>query len=62
VDWICGVILVYSILFGVGKFILGEMLLGVGLLGLGLLAGGIMYWDLSRRGWGEVTGEGSEDH
>jgi SSS family solute:Na+ symporter len=62
VDWICGVILVYSILFGVGKFILGEMLLGVGLLGLGLLAGGIMYWDLSRRGWGEVTGNGSENH
>jgi hypothetical protein len=55
-DWICGVILVYSVLFGVGKIILGEPLVGVSLLGLGLVAGGVIYWDLSRREWGEVTG------
>ena len=59
-DWICGVILVYSVLFGVGKIILGEVPLGLALLGLGLLAGGVIFWDLSRRGWEEVTGEGEE--
>ncbi|MEE8348490.1 MAG: sodium:solute symporter family protein [Acidobacteriota bacterium] len=61
VDWICGVVLVYSILFGVGKIILGETLLGVSLVGLGFMAGGFIYWDLSRRGWGEVTGPDTQD-
>jgi len=60
-DWICGVILVYSVLFGVGKIIFGETLLGISLLGIGLVAGGVIYWDLSRRGWGEITGPGRQD-
>lgn len=60
-DWICGVILVYSVLFGVGKIIFGETLLGISLLGIGLVAGGAIYWDLSRPGWGEVTGPGPQD-
>ena len=55
-DWVCGVFLVYAVLFGVGKIIFGERLLGVALLFVGLVAGGIIYWDLSRRGWKEVTG------
>ncbi|MDA2934812.1 Na+:solute symporter [Acidobacteria bacterium AH-259-D05] len=54
-DWVCGVILVYMVLFGVGKIILGESLLGFSLLAVGVIAGGVVYWDLSRRGWGEVT-------
>ncbi len=54
-DWVCGVFLVYAVLFGVGKIIFGELLLGVSLLLMSLLAGGIIYWDLSRRGWKEVT-------
>ena len=54
-DWICGVILVYTVLFGVGKIIFGESVLGFSLLAVGLLAGGIIYWDLSRRGWGALT-------
>ena len=56
-DWICGVILVYMILFGVGKIVLGNELLGMTFLGLGLVAGSIIYWDLSRRGWKDVTGK-----
>ncbi len=55
VDWACGVLLVYMTLFGVGKVILGELLLGLSLLFVGLLAAAVIYWDLSRRGWGEVT-------
>ena len=53
-DWVCGVLLVYGVLFGIGKVIFGEVLLGCSLLLLALLAGGIIYWDLSRRGWQEV--------
>ena len=54
VDWICGVLLVYMTLFGVGKVILGEFFIGVSLLFLALLAAAVIYWDLSRRGWEEV--------
>jgi SSS family solute:Na+ symporter len=54
-DWICGCLLVYMTLFGVGKLIFGHLLLGAGLLALALLAGGVIYWDLNRRGWKTVT-------
>ena len=54
VDWICGVLLVYMTLFGVGKVILGEFFIGMSLLFLALLAAAVIYWDLSRRGWEEV--------
>ena len=50
-DWLVGIILIYSALFGFGKVLLGETLLGLGLL---LLAGGclaIIMWDLHKRGW-----------
>jgi solute:Na+ symporter, SSS family len=55
IDWACGVILVYSALFGMGHILFGDYLPGFGLLALGLLAAGIIYWDLSKRGWEEVT-------
>jgi Na+/proline symporter len=54
-DWICGCLLVYMTLFGVGKLIFGHLLLGAGLLILAILAGGIIYWDLNRRGWKTIT-------
>ena len=54
-DWVCGVLLVYAVLFGLGNIILGERLLGVSLLLVSLVAGGVIYWDLSRRGWQQVT-------
>ena len=55
VDWICGCILVYGVLFGVGKLLLGETWLGLGMLAAGLLAGAVIYWDLTRRGWQSVV-------
>jgi solute:Na+ symporter, SSS family len=55
VDWICGCVLIYGVLFGVGKLLLQETALGLGLLGIGLAAGAIIYWDLSRRGWASVV-------
>jgi Na+/proline symporter len=54
VDWACGCVLVYMTLFGVGKLIFGQILAGSGFLALGLAAGGIIYWDLNRRGWKTV--------
>jgi solute:Na+ symporter, SSS family len=54
-DWICGCLLVYMTLFGVGKLIFGHLLLGSGLLVLALLAGGVIYWDLNRRGWKTIS-------
>ncbi len=50
-DWLCGCVFVYLVLFGVGKLIFGQPWAGAGLIVLAFLAGSIVYWDLSRRGW-----------
>jgi SSS family solute:Na+ symporter len=55
VDWICGCILIYGVLFGVGKLLLKEYTPGTILLACGLAAGAVIYWDLSRRGWSAVV-------
>ncbi len=49
--WICGCVVVYMTLFGVGKLIFGQLFVGAGFLTLAILAGSIVYWDLNRRGW-----------
>lgn len=54
-DWVCGCVLIYGVLFGVGKIILKEPGIGFAMLALGLLAGAVIYWDLSRRGWSSVV-------
>ncbi|MCG8343576.1 MAG: Na+:solute symporter [Chlorobiales bacterium] len=53
-DWVGGVILVYSILFGTGKIIFGEPLQAVLYYGISLLAGIFIYTDLNRRGWNNL--------
>jgi solute:Na+ symporter, SSS family len=53
-DWICGCVLVYMTLFGVGKLIFGQPGAGVGFLVLAAFAGWLIYWDLNRRGWKTV--------
>jgi Na+/proline symporter len=55
VDWIAGCVLIYGVLFGVGKLLLHETLPGLLLLGLGIIAGAVIYRDLSRRGWHSVV-------
>ena len=54
-DWLCGCVLIYGTLFGVGKLLLKEYAHGAPMLALGLAAGAVIYWDLSRRGWSAVV-------
>ena len=55
IDWIAGCVLIYGVLFGVGKLLLHETGIGLLLLGLGLVGGFVIYRDLSRRGWATVV-------
>jgi SSS family solute:Na+ symporter len=55
IDWIAGCVLVYGALFGVGKLLLHETLAGLVLLVVAAVAGGVIYRDLSRRGWQTVV-------
>jgi solute:Na+ symporter, SSS family len=54
-DWICGCVLVYMTLFGVGKLIFGQLGAGAGFLAMAALAGWLIYRDLNRRGWKTVV-------
>ncbi len=53
-DWVCGCVLVYMTLFGVGKIIFGETMVGIGFLLIAAVGGAVIYWDLNRRGWKTV--------
>lgn len=53
-DWIAGCVLIYGALFGTGKLLLGEMGAGFALLAMGAAGGAVIWFDLSRRGWGAV--------
>ena len=54
-DWGAGCVLIYGILFGVGKLLLLEPVPGTLLLGVAAVAGWMIYHDLSRRGWKSVV-------
>jgi Na+/proline symporter len=54
-DWLCGIVLVYSMLFGLGKLLLGDILQGCIYIVVGLVAAGVIYWDLSKRGFEKVV-------
>jgi hypothetical protein len=54
-DWICGCIMIYGSLFGVGKIVLRQTWPGVAFLALAVVAGAVIYWDLNRRGWKTVA-------
>ncbi len=54
INWIFGVVLVYSILFGIGNLIFGyyaEFLVSVALSFISII---VIYRNLSRKGWGSV--------
>ncbi|MDZ7371723.1 MAG: sodium:proline symporter, partial [candidate division KSB1 bacterium] len=52
IDWLAGVIMVYSALFGIGKLIFAEWLAAVGYLTLGAVGAFIIQRDLSKRSLG----------
>ncbi len=55
-DWVLGCLMVYMVLFGVGKLLLGDTAVGVGFLVVSALSGCAIYWDFSRRGWETLSG------
>ena len=54
-DWVAGCVLVYGVLFGVGKLLLHETTPGLLLLALAALGGFVIYRDLTKRGWATVV-------
>jgi SSS family solute:Na+ symporter len=54
-DWICGCLLIYGSLFGVGKLLLGESAEGLEWLSAAVFGATVIYWDLSRRGWSKIV-------
>ena len=54
-DWVAGCVLVYGVLFGVGKLLLHETTPGLLLLALAALGGVVIYRDLTKRGWATVV-------
>ena len=54
-DWVSGCVLIYGVLFGIGKLLLGNPSTGILLLLAGAAGGAVIYWDLSRRGWSSVV-------
>jgi hypothetical protein len=53
-DWICGCVLIYGALFGIGKIILKDYALGFAFFAAAALAAFAISRDLSRRGWASV--------
>lgn len=51
VDWLSGVAMIYSLLFGTGNIIFGRTLVGLIMVFVGLVFGSIIYIDLNKRGW-----------
>ncbi len=54
-DWLAGIVLVYTALFGIGSLIFGSYRGASVLLACAAAAAGFLAWDLGRRGWTEVA-------
>ncbi|MBN1278378.1 MAG: Na+:solute symporter [Chlorobium sp.] len=53
-DWLLGIILVYSALFGTGKLIFGEPVTAALYFSAAAFSGWLIYSDLNRRGWNNL--------
>jgi SSS family solute:Na+ symporter len=51
INWICGVAMIYSFLFGFGQIILGSFYLGIIFLITGFVLGSIIFYQINKRGW-----------
>jgi Na+/proline symporter len=54
-DWAAGVLLVYAVLFGIGAALFGDVLRATLYLAAAAFATAVIYIDLSRRGWRNIT-------
>ncbi|RJP61922.1 MAG: sodium:proline symporter [Ignavibacteriales bacterium] len=51
INWLFGVAMIYTFLFGMGKIILGELLLGIILVAAGFAFGVLIYFRMNKKGW-----------
>jgi len=51
INWICGVIMIYSFLFGIGHLLIGSALLGAVMIVAGCIFGGIIFYQMNKKGW-----------
>jgi len=51
INWLCGVAMIYSFLFGLGKIILGSPVIGIILLVIGFVFGAVIYRSMNKKGW-----------
>jgi len=55
-NWVAGVVMVYAALFGIGNIVFHRILLGILLLGVSGISGWLIFANLSRQGWGTLSG------
>ena len=55
IDWVAGILLVYNVLFGLGKSILGNYPAALLFFIVAAVAAVILYLHLSKIGWGKVA-------
>ena len=55
-DWGLGCLMVYMVLFAIGKLLLGSTGTGFVFLAIAAFSGCAIYWDFSRRGWETLSG------
>jgi Na+/proline symporter len=55
-NWVAGCVMVYSAMFGIGMLVFRHWLVGILLLAVSGIAGWLIFWNLSRQGWGTLSG------
>src|SRR6266478_7202390 len=55
-NWMAGCVMVYTAMFGIGMLVFRHWLSGVLLLLASGVAGWLIFWNLSRQGWGTLSG------
>lgn len=55
VNWLSGIVMVYSVLFAVGSLLFGTWLSAIGYIVVAALSGGLMSWNLNRTGWAGLS-------
>ena len=55
-NWVAGCVMVYTAMFGIGMMVFRHWWSGVLLLGVSGVAGWLIFWNLSRQGWGTLSG------